>query len=160
LLMDQPSSNNSRRRVLQQMTRHLLRRRLRHLHHVLPLHPPPTLVLLHQTQGMEGTPLSQSAQRARKARNHEWWCQMVSVPAAHWPRSRVAPRAELTHSQDAGAAPGPRPSLLAHRRVRPLQNSGTNARQTMWKRSHRRHPQVLRVLVARASQNRRNGGRR
>ena len=155
--MDQLSCNNSRRRALRQVMQQRLPQLL-HLHLVLPTeHPRPIPVLLHQSQCSEDTPLSQSAQRARKARNHEW-CKTVSVLAARSPRSRSVHQTVLTRSQDVEVAPVPPPSLPARPRVSlPQQNSATNERRTKRKRSHLHHPRPHRPPAT--SQNPRNVGR-
>src|SRR6266852_1061738 len=113
--MDRLSCNNSRLRVPPQMTQGHLRQR-QHLHLVLQRHPRPTPVLLHQTQGTADTPLSQSAQRARKPPNHEY-CQTAFVPVAHSRRSRSTRQTEPTM----GAVPGPpRYLLVCHHHPVPL----------------------------------------
>jgi transcription initiation factor TFIIF subunit alpha len=106
------------------MTQGHLRQR-QQLHLVLRRHPRPTPVLLHQTQGTVDTPLSQSAQRARKPPNHEY-CQTAFVPVAHSRRSRSARQTELTRSREVEAALGPPPyPLVCHHPVAPPAKLGS-----------------------------------
>ena len=154
--MDRLSSNNSRHRVFLQVTQVHLRQR-QHLHLVLPQHPRPPPVPLHQIQGLEDTLLSRSARRARKSQNHER-CQTVSVPVALSRKWRPAHQTELTRSREVGAALVPPPSLVCHHRVPSLQNPATNGRRTKRRKLHPHHPQSLRLLVA--NQNPRNAERR
>src|SRR6266852_2155478 len=151
--MDRLSCNNSRLRVPPQMTQGHLRQR-QHLHLVLQRHPRPTPVLLHQTQGTADTPLSQSAQRARKPPNHEY-CQTAFVPVAHSRRSRSTRQTEPTM----GAVPGPPRYLLVchHHPVPLLRSSAANGR---WTKRRKVHPHQIRPLrVQAASQNPRNAER-
>jgi hypothetical protein len=136
------------------MTQDHLRQR-QHLHLVLQRHPRPTPVLLHQTQGTVDTPLSQSAQRARKPPNHEY-CQTAFVPVAHSRRSRPARQTELTRSREVEAALG-LPPLVCHRPVPLLRSSAANGRRT--KRRKLRPHQIQPLRLRAASQSPRNAER-
>ena len=145
MLMDRLFNNNSRHRVFLRLKQGHLRQR-QQIRLVLPRHPRPPPVPPHQLQDSEDTPLSRSAQRARKPPNHEW-CQTASVPVAHSRKSRPARQTGLTRSREVGAALDRPPSLVCHRRVPPLQSPATNGRRTKRRKLHPHHPQS-RLLAA------------